>query len=125
MTAASKMGSGDAQASPDGTPTSLSSLILRLVGLGFVNAITIFLVFSMVADGIYPLAIVLGIAGQSQLATFFVLLVPGCLNLAFMLWLCLYVVIFPDAEGKRHLLVRIEHELQSRGKQSFSFANDN
>lgn len=73
----------------------------------------------------FGMAVVTGLAGQSQLAGFFLLLMPGCIALAFMLWLCLYVVIFPDAEGKRQLLARIRHELQSRGKQSFSFASDN
>ena len=73
----------------------------------------------------FGVAVVMGIAGQSQLATFFILLVPGCIVLAFMLWLCLYFVIFPNEESKRQLLARISQELRDRGKQSFSFANDN
>ena len=89
------MGSGDAQASPDGTPTSLSSLILRLVGLGFVNAITIFLVFSMVADGIYPLAIVLGIV---TIALDIIFLAPGLVPLRWIapgMALMVIMVVYP------------------------------
>jgi hypothetical protein len=73
----------------------------------------------------FGIAVVFGISGQGQLATFFMLLVPSSIALAFMLWLCLYFVIFPYEEAKRQLLARIKQELQCRGRQSFSFANDN
>jgi K+-transporting ATPase c subunit len=70
-------------------------LILRIVGLGLVNAITIFLVFSMVADGIYPLAIVLGIV---TIALDIIFLAPGLVPLRWIapgMALMVVMVVYP------------------------------
>lgn len=73
----------------------------------------------------FGVAAVLGLSGQTQLAIFFTLLMPGCILAALMLWLCLYFVILPDADVKNQLLFRIRHEIWRRGKVPFSFACDN
>ncbi len=53
--------SGGAQAPPDAKPTSIASLLLRIVALAVIDAITIWLVYQMLGDGNWPLAAVLGL----------------------------------------------------------------
>ena len=61
MAALSQTVKGGAQAPPDARPTSIASLLLRIVGLAIIDAIAIWLIYQMVGDGIWPLATVLGL----------------------------------------------------------------
>ena len=51
--------SGGAQAPPDSAPISITTLLFRIVILGIIDAMTIWLVYQMVSDGYLPLATVL------------------------------------------------------------------
>jgi ABC-type sugar transport system permease subunit len=61
MTAATQTVPGGAQAPSGAPPTSIASLIFRIVALAIIDAITIWLVYQMVGDGYWPLAAVLGL----------------------------------------------------------------
>jgi arabinogalactan oligomer / maltooligosaccharide transport system permease protein len=61
MTTAAQIVPGGVQASPDAKPTSIASLIFRIVALAIIDAITIWLVYQMLDDGYWPLAAVLGL----------------------------------------------------------------
>ncbi len=61
MAAAVQSAKGGAQAPPDARPTSITSLIFRIVALAIIDAITIWLVYQMVGDGYWPLAAVLSL----------------------------------------------------------------
>ena len=73
----------------------------------------------------FCVAVILGLAGAVHTAMIFVLMMPGAFLLAFLLWLCLYALLFPDVERNRHLLQGIRHELQRRGQRAFTFVCDN
>jgi arabinogalactan oligomer / maltooligosaccharide transport system permease protein len=60
MTTAAPVVPGDANASPDAKPTSIASLLFRIVALAIIDAITIWLVYQMLGDGYWPLAAVIG-----------------------------------------------------------------
>ncbi len=53
--------SGGAEAPPGAAPTSITSLLVRIVVLGIIDAMTIWLVYQMVGDGYWPLAAVLAV----------------------------------------------------------------
>ena len=61
MTAATQTVPGGAQAPSGARPTSIASLLFRIVALAIIDAITIWLVYQMVGDGYWPLAAVLGL----------------------------------------------------------------
>lgn len=61
MSAATQNVSGGAQAPPDARPTSIVSLLLRILALAIIDGLTIWLVYQMVGDGYWPLATVLGL----------------------------------------------------------------
>jgi ABC-type sugar transport system permease subunit len=61
MGTAAQMVPGDAFTSPGAKPTSIASLIFRIVALAIIDAITIWLVYQMLGDGYWPLAAVLGL----------------------------------------------------------------
>mgnify|MGYP000997171216 CR=1 FL=1 len=56
MAAMTQTAKGGAQAPPDARPTSIASLLLRIVGLAIIDAIAIWLIYQMIFDGIWPLA---------------------------------------------------------------------
>ncbi len=59
MTANSQAVSGGAPAPPEDNPVNMPSLILRLGVLALIDAMTIWLVYQFIADGIFALAIVI------------------------------------------------------------------
>lgn len=61
MAALSQTVKGGAQAPPDTRPTSIASLLLRIVALALIDGIAIWLIYQMVFDGIWALAAVLGL----------------------------------------------------------------
>ena len=73
----------------------------------------------------FCVAVVLGLAGAVHMAMIFVMMMPGAFLLAFLLWLCLYGLLFPDAERNQQLLKGIRHELHRRGQTPFTFVSDN
>ncbi len=61
MTAASNAGSGGAQAPPVSRSSDLLWLFFRLGALALIDAITIYLVYNFIDDGIWALALVLAL----------------------------------------------------------------
>jgi hypothetical protein len=61
MAATTQMAKGGAQAPPDARPNSIASLLLRIGALAIIDAITIWLVYQMLDDGIWQLAAVLAL----------------------------------------------------------------
>jgi ABC-type sugar transport system permease subunit len=61
MAAITQTVKGGAQAPPDTRPNSIASLLLRIGALVIIDAITIWLVYQMIDDGIWPLATVLSL----------------------------------------------------------------
>lgn len=61
MSAATQKVPGGAQAPPGAAPTSILSLLLRILALALIDGITIWLVYQMVFDGYWPLAATLAL----------------------------------------------------------------
>jgi hypothetical protein len=73
----------------------------------------------------FGMAVVMGIAGQTLLATGFVLMMPGALLAAGLAWLCLRLAFFPRLLRHLKQLEQIRQELRRRGRGQFSFISDN
>ncbi len=73
----------------------------------------------------FGLAVVMGIAGQTLLATSFILMMPGALLAAGLAWLCVRLAFFPGLQRHLKQLEQIRQELRRRGRGHFSFISDN
>lgn len=73
----------------------------------------------------FGLAVVMGIAGQTLLATGLILMMPGTLLVAGLAWLCVRLAFFPKLVRHLHQLEQIRQELRRRGRGHFTFISDN
>ncbi len=73
----------------------------------------------------FGMAVVMGIAGQTLLATGFILMMPGALLTAGLAWLCVRLAFFPKLLWHLKQLEQIRQELRRRGRSHFSFISDN
>lgn len=73
----------------------------------------------------FGLAVVMGIAGQTLLATGFILMMPGALLTAGLAWLCVRLAFFPGLIRHLKQLEQIRQELRRRGRGHFTFISDN